>query len=97
MQGGPLDSASGKGSGMGCRVHHRDDDGRFPSARALKNDDEEEERRLFYVGATRARESLYLCYPVSSEDWNSIGFLLPSRFIRELPQDSFEEIAVEDV
>lgn len=72
-------------------------DGRFPSMKSLKNDDEEEERRLFYVGATRAKEALYLCYPVSSEDWNSLGFLRPSRFIKELPKDSFEEIAVEDV
>lgn len=72
-------------------------DGRFPSAKSLRNEDEEEERRLFYVGATRARETLYLSYPVSSEDWNANGFLKPSRFLDELPKDSFEEISAEDV
>lgn len=72
-------------------------DGRFPSAKSLKSDDEEEERRLFYVAATRARESLFICYPMMSEDWNNMGFMRPSRFIKELPQDSFEEIRVEVV
>jgi DNA helicase-2/ATP-dependent DNA helicase PcrA len=72
-------------------------DGRFPSAKSLRNDDEEEERRLFYVGVTRVKEDLFLCYPVSSEDWNALGFLRPSRFLRELPADSFEEMTVEDV
>jgi DNA helicase-2/ATP-dependent DNA helicase PcrA len=71
-------------------------DGRFPSAKSLRNDDEEEERRLFYVGATRAKGTLYLCYPVSAEDWNANGFLRPSRFLRELPKDCFEEIVVEE-
>ncbi len=72
-------------------------DGRFPSAKSLKNDDEEEERRLFYVGATRAKESLFLCYPTTSEDWHAIGLLRPSRFLKELPAHCFEEIEVEDV
>jgi DNA helicase-2/ATP-dependent DNA helicase PcrA len=72
-------------------------DGRFPSAKAMKYDGEEEERRLFYVGTTRAKGTLYLCYPVASEDWQAIGFLRPSRFLRELPGDCFEEIVVEDV
>jgi DNA helicase-2/ATP-dependent DNA helicase PcrA len=72
-------------------------DGRFPSSKSLKSDDEEEERRLFYVAATRARESLCICFPITSEDWNTGGFLRPSRFIKELPAESFEEIRVEVV
>lgn len=72
-------------------------DGKFPSAKSLRNGDEEEERRLFYVGVTRAKEDLFLCHHLSSEDWNAAGVLRPSRFIRELPPDCFEEIIVEDV
>jgi DNA helicase-2/ATP-dependent DNA helicase PcrA len=72
-------------------------DGKFPSAKSLKNDDEEEERRLFYVGVTRAMEALYLCYPVTADDWQSIGMTRPSRFVKELPEDCFEEMSVEDV
>lgn len=72
-------------------------DGRFPSVRALKTEYEEEERRLFYVAVTRAKDELYLCYPITSEDWQGLGFLRPSRFIRELPEDVYEEIMVEDI
>jgi len=72
-------------------------DGKFPSAKSLKNEDEEEERRLFYVGITRAKESLYLCYPVVADDWQTRGIAQQSRFLKELPEDCFEEMAVEDV
>ena len=72
-------------------------DGKFPSAKSLKNDDEEEERRLFYVGITRAKVSLYLCYPMTADDWQTMGIARPSRFIKELPLDCFEEMSVEDV
>ncbi len=72
-------------------------DGKFPSAKSLKNDDEEEERRLFYVGVTRAKDALYLCYPVAVDDWQTMGVARPSRFIRELPAGCFEEMTVEDV
>ena len=72
-------------------------DGRFPSVRSLKTEYEEEERRLFYVAVTRAKDELYLCYPITSEDWHGLGFLRPSRFIKELPGDVYEEIVVEDI
>lgn len=70
-------------------------DGRFPSVRALKTEFEEE-RRLFYVAVTRAKEALYLCYPLSSEECHGLGFLRPSRFIKELPGDVYEELIVEN-
>ncbi|MBE0425410.1 MAG: ATP-dependent helicase [Nitrospirae bacterium] len=71
-------------------------EGRFPSSRSLNTEHEEEERRLFYVAVTRAKEELYLCYPVISEDWHALGFLRPSRFIRELHGEVYEEITVVD-
>jgi DNA helicase II / ATP-dependent DNA helicase PcrA len=72
-------------------------DGKFPSSKSLKNGDEEEERRLFYVGVTRAKGTLFLCYPIDPGDRYAPGFLRPSRFLREIPRNCFEEIAVEDV
>ncbi|MEW6067210.1 MAG: ATP-dependent helicase [Nitrospirota bacterium] len=70
-------------------------DGRFPSIKSLRADYEEEERRLFYVAITRAKDELYLCYPITAEDWQGIGFLSPSRFIKELSGNTYEEIIVE--
>ncbi len=72
-------------------------DGKFPSAKSLRNEDEEEERRLFYVGVTRAKRSLYLCYPVAADDRQYVGIAQKSRFLKELPEDCFEEMAVEDL
>jgi DNA helicase II / ATP-dependent DNA helicase PcrA len=53
---------------------------------------EEEERRLFYVAATRAKQELYLVYPVMARDRGGMDILMePSRFIRELPGDVYEK------
>ena len=50
----------------------------------------EEERRLFYVAATRAQEGLYLTYPMLSEQKGSPVRLQPSRFISELPTEQLD-------
>jgi DNA helicase-2/ATP-dependent DNA helicase PcrA len=63
-------------------------EGRFPSLRSLSetgNEGEEEERRLFYVAITRARDELYLCYPRFAADRGGRDMIQqPSRFISEL-------------
>lgn len=71
-------------------------DGRFPSNRSLDSEQEEEERRLFYVAVTRAKNNLFLCFPITAEEWHGVDFLKPSRFIRELPSHVYEEIVVVD-
>jgi len=61
-------------------------DGMLPLARSLKDPNgEEEERRLFYVATTRAKDQLYLCYPLTSYTRGMGNTMqIPSRFIREL-------------
>ncbi|MEJ2642446.1 MAG: 3'-5' exonuclease, partial [Desulfosarcinaceae bacterium] len=68
-------------------------DGRFPSIHALnKESDLEEELRLMYVAATRAREQLYFTYPEQIFDRSS-GMLLsrPSRFIEPFCDTHLEQ------
>lgn len=73
-------------------------DGRFPSPRALKDyDGEEEERRLWYVGLTRAKDQLYITYPMLTVDYSRQTVLLkPSRFITECPADLYEIWSLEE-
>ena len=53
---------------------------------------EEEERRLFYVAITRAKQELYLVFPVMARDRGGMDILMePSRFIRELPGEVYEK------
>ena len=65
-------------------------DGMIPLERALKDPDgEEEERRLFYVAATRAKDQLYFCYPLIDYARGMGNIVLsPSRFIEELTSSS---------
>jgi len=68
-------------------------DGMFPSSRSLESDESiEEERRLFYVAVTRARDELYLTYPYMRLN-AGYGEMLqrPSRFLGEVPKKLLEE------
>jgi DNA helicase-2/ATP-dependent DNA helicase PcrA len=67
-------------------------EGKFPSPRALREiESEEEERRLWYVAITRAKDELYLTYPLMITDYNRQTVLQkPSRFIMECPPALFE-------
>jgi DNA helicase-2/ATP-dependent DNA helicase PcrA len=69
-------------------------DGLFPSQRSLEVDERaEEERRLLYVAITRARNELYLSYPLVRSGYGGSGDMrqLPSRFLKEIPKDLVEE------
>jgi DNA helicase-2/ATP-dependent DNA helicase PcrA len=68
-------------------------DGLFPSSRSLEsNDGEEEERRLFYVAITRAKNELYLSYPLLRFiQGGGDSFQQQSRFLREIPTQLFDE------
>lgn len=52
----------------------------------------EEERRLCYVGMTRAKEKLYLTAAESRFIWGSFRMMRPSRFLREIPKDLMEKV-----
>jgi DNA helicase-2/ATP-dependent DNA helicase PcrA len=70
-------------------------DGMFPSSKSLQNPaNEEEERRLFYVSVTRAKDYLFLIYPLIRNTAGYYGdvFQRPSRFILELPEHCFERV-----
>ncbi len=69
------------------------EDGLFPSARSLEESGRlEEERRLAYVGITRARQKLVLCYAESRRIHGQDNYNVPSRFLREIPRDLLHEV-----
>jgi len=72
-------------------------EGRFPNYRASATDEGlEEERRLFYVACTRARNELLLTYPMLARDRYSTDVILEaSRFVSELPGETYEKWVVE--
>jgi DNA helicase-2/ATP-dependent DNA helicase PcrA len=61
------------------------EEGIFPHARSIEEQGIEEERRLCYVGMTRARDELTLTHASSRSLWGARGYNLPSRFLDELP------------
>jgi DNA helicase II / ATP-dependent DNA helicase PcrA len=61
------------------------EEGVFPHARSIEEQGIEEERRLAYVGMTRAQERLTLVHASARSLWGSRGYNLPSRFLDELP------------
>ena len=64
----------------------------FPSARAVEEGNLAEERRLFYVAVTRARDRLYMCVPRAKKTADGGLFPVePSVFVREIPKDLVEE------
>lgn len=69
-------------------------DGMFPNGRILEADDEdmlEEERRLFYVALTRAKNELYLTYPqINPKSYTGDVIQRPSRFLDECPSEMME-------
>ncbi|GAA5494207.1 ATP-dependent DNA helicase PcrA [Rubritalea halochordaticola] len=74
-------------------------DGMFPNGRILESEDLEmleEERRLFYVAITRAKDELYLTYPMMNPK-SYTGEILqnPSRFLDDFPSDLVEEWVVD--
>jgi DNA helicase-2/ATP-dependent DNA helicase PcrA len=69
------------------------EDGLFPTQRSVEDPSRlEEERRLAYVGITRARERLVLCYAESRRQYGSETLSRPSRFLDELPAHLMTEV-----
>ncbi len=64
------------------------EEGVFPHVRSLPEPESlEEERRLAYVGITRARERLYLCHAWARSLWGNTNYNTPSRFLTEIPAE----------
>jgi DNA helicase-2/ATP-dependent DNA helicase PcrA len=66
------------------------EEGAFPHMRALEEGGEEEERRLCYVGITRARKRLYMTWARERRLFGRADYNLPSRFVDELPVELTE-------
>nr|WP_165777302.1 UvrD-helicase domain-containing protein [Bifidobacterium primatium] len=65
--------------------------GTFPHSRAMENESElEEERRLAYVGITRARQILYVTRAAVRAQWGQAAEMLPSQFLDDIPENLIE-------
>jgi len=69
------------------------EEGLFPHSMSAEDPDRlQEERRLCYVGMTRARQQLYLTHAESRRLYGKENYPVPSRFLREIPSDVTEEV-----
>ncbi len=71
-------------------------DGRFPADYNVHSEEEiEEERRLMYVATTRAKQELYITYPINIFD-RTMGFVMgkPSRFIEGIPPSVLQPVSL---
>ncbi len=74
------------------------EDGLFPSKRSIDEDESvEEERRLCYVGITRAKEQLFLTNASKRTLYGSTTFTMPSRFLDEIPQELFDDSSIDNI
>ncbi len=67
----------------------------FPLRRAVEENNLEEERRLFYVSVTRAKDELYLCFPTIGRSNGPALSLKPSRFLQDLPTHLYESLRIQ--
>ena len=74
------------------------EEGLFPSKKSIEEDEEvEEERRLCYVGITRAKEMLYITNASKRTLYGRTEYAIPSRFISEIPEELFDEEGIENL
>ncbi|HVL33022.1 MAG TPA: 3'-5' exonuclease, partial [Actinomycetota bacterium] len=73
------------------------EEGVFPHMRSMTDPDQlEEERRLCYVGITRARERLYLTHAWCRTLWGGTNYNPPSRFLHEIPDELVEKVGADE-
>ncbi|GAA4788599.1 UvrD-helicase domain-containing protein [Lysobacter hankyongensis] len=73
------------------------EDGTLPHEASLEEGRLDEERRLLYVGITRAKEQLWLSYSREAQRWGTKLRLTPSRFLDELPADELQRDGADPV
>ena len=74
------------------------EEGLFPSRRSIEEESGvEEERRLCYVGITRAMKSLFMTNAKQRTMYGNTTYTIPSRFISEVPEKYFDELSMENV
>ncbi|NLB41777.1 MAG: UvrD-helicase domain-containing protein, partial [Clostridiales bacterium] len=70
------------------------EEGLFPHSRSLESEEEiEEERRLCYVGITRAQKRLYITHTVLRTLYGNPSLNSPSRFLKEISEDLYEDVS----